>query len=86
MSRHNNEAILDNIMAQLDYAMSGAPHSLIELSNKQWTRMKSNSIIVSDMVELKLSTGIKRVAYNNIVMGNKVVLRKHKSTSNGTHQ
>ena len=84
--KHDSDIVLATIMIELNSSMSGYPHSLLEISNKQWLRIKSYSIHVSDMVVSQLSSNIKSVTYNNIEVGDKIILRKRKGTSNGSQQ
>jgi hypothetical protein len=72
-------------MSELNGAVKGSPHSLIELSCKQWMRIKSNSIYLDDKVVYESSSNIKSVKYNNIVLGNKVILRKRSGISKDIH-
>ena len=84
--KHDSDIVLATIMIELNSSMSGYPHSLLEISNKQWLRIKSYSIHVSDMVVSQLSSNIKSVTYNNIEVGDKIILRTRKGNSNGSHQ
>ena len=84
--KHDSDIVLATIMIELNSSMSGYPHSLLEISNKQWLRIKSYSIHVSDMVVSQLSSNIKSVTYNNIEVGDKIILRKRKGNSNESQQ
>ena len=72
-------------MSELDTSVRGSPHSLIELSSKQWSRLKSSSIFVNDMVVNDNQNKIRSVTYNDITVGNEVKLRKKRGISNGIH-
>ena len=68
--------LIANVISQLNSAVKGSPHSLIELSCKQWTRIKSNSIYINDITIAESSSKIRSVSYGNIVLGDKFNLRK----------
>ena len=81
---HNNNALLiADVISQLNCTVKGSPHSLIELSCKQWMRIKSNSIYPNDITVSESSPKIRSVRYSNIVLGNKVILRKKTGTNKG---
>ena len=71
------------MIRKLDESPSGSPHSLIELSSKQWTHLEENSIIVSEIHECKDKN--KSVGYKNVTLGSEVYLRKRRGFSNGKH-
>ena len=80
---NNNDRLIANVVSQLNSEVKGSPHSLLELSCKQWMRIKSNSIYVNDITVSESSTNIRSVTYNNIVLGNKVILRKKTGINKG---
>ena len=48
-------------------------------------RIKSNPIYLNDIAVSESIAKIRSVTYNNIVLGNKVVLRKTRGISKGIH-
>ena len=81
---HNSNALLiANVLSQLNCAVKGCPHSLIELSCKQWMRIKSNSLYLDDITASESKEKIRSVTYNNIVLRNMIILRKMMGVNNG---
>ena len=73
------------MISELNSAVKGTPHSLVELSSKQWKRIKSNSIFLNDMVVNNTNNKIRSVTYKDITVGNEIKLRKKSGISNGIH-
>ena len=60
---------------------STSAHSLIELSSRQWSRLKSHSMCLTEMTAQPGKN--KNVGYNNIQLGTNMVIRKRKGKSAG---
>ena len=58
---NNNDRLIANVVSQLNSEVKGSPHSLLELSCKQWMRIKSNSIYLNDITVSESSTMIRSV-------------------------
>ena len=73
----------NKVISKIDDSKSSTAHSLIELSDKQWFRFQSRSILVGDMSIIPGKDN--KIEYNSIKLGKDIILRRKKCISSGKH-
>ena len=81
IKQKNSFVTYNKVITKLDMSKSTSAHLLIELSSRQWSRLESQSMFLTEMTAL--SGKNKNVGYNNIQMGTNIVIRKRKGKSAG---
>jgi len=78
----HNYLINNNVVRHLDLNKSKCPHTLIELSAKQWNRCSKNSIIVQGLIEDATVKKHPTISYNSVTYGSNIILKKRSCVSN----
>ena len=76
IQKKNRFVTYNKVIRKLDDLKSSTAHSLIELSEKQWSRFESRSIIISNMAIIPGK--VKKIEYNNIQLGKDINLKLKK--------
>ena len=77
----NNFVTYNKVVRKLSELKSSTAHSLIELSERQWKRLQSRSILLTEMVSQK--TNNNKVEYKKYVLGSDVTLKRSFGQSSG---
>ena len=83
IQKKNTFVTYNKVISKIDNSKSSTAHSVIELSDKQWSRFQSRSILVGDMSSIPGKDN--KIEYNNIQLGKDIILRRKKCISSGKH-
>ena len=77
----NSFVTYNKVVTKLVETKTSTAHSLIELSERQWKRLQSRSILLTDMVSH--NTNNNKVEYKKYVLGSDVTLKRSFGQSSG---
>ena len=82
VKEENVQVVHNKVISELDSSIKGTPHSLIELSNKQWDRISSDSIIVQEYTKAMYYSKDKNTSYGKVTYSTNIIIRRRKGGFN----
>ena len=82
ISNYNTNVIHNNVLRDLENKEKGTPHTVIELSGRQWTRISNNSIVCEGLSDEITDKKHPVVSYDKVTIGSNISTIRRKFISN----